>query len=159
MSDPFFGTARVIPVVSDVDRQRLLGVAYASEKGDLVITIKNNKFRDEVGAMFEITNAVEFMLGCVYVPAEKYQDANTTAMKVRKYFIDFSNNPRVVVSDKGHKDDLRRGRVYEISADGKIRVCFESGPGSVVEWFERHQLETIRDDVDVKIVPKLEVTE
>lgn len=71
--------------------------------------------------------------------------------RIRQYFIEFSNNPRVVVSNPDSKNDYRTGRVIEINADATIKVAFESGPGDVVASFERYELETIREGVDIKL--------
>lgn len=74
-----------------------------------------------------------------------------TAMRIRQYFIEFSNNPRVVVSNPDSPHDYRTGHVTEINADGSIKVVFSSGPGAVSASFERHELETIREGVDIKL--------
>lgn len=75
-------------------------------------------------------------------------------MRIRQYFIEFSNNPCVVVSNPDSRNDYRKGRVFEINADGTIKVAFESGPGDVVASFERHELESVRDTVDIKLPKK-----
>lgn len=72
-------------------------------------------------------------------------------MKIREYFIEFSNNPRVVVANPDSPDDYRTGRVIEIGANGTIKVSFERGPGNAVAWFMRDELRTIREGVDIKI--------
>lgn len=71
--------------------------------------------------------------------------------RIRQYFIEFSNNPRVVVSNPDSEHDYRTGRVTEINPDATIKVSFESGPGSVSASFERCELEVIRDDVNIKL--------
>jgi hypothetical protein len=71
--------------------------------------------------------------------------------RIRQYFVEFSNNPRVVVSNPDSKDDFRTGRVIEINADGTIKVAFEEGPGNAVASFERCELETILDGVKIKL--------
>jgi hypothetical protein len=144
---------RAIPVVSDVNRQTVVGVAYAVQDGDIVVLINSEKFKEQVGAMFEVTDCLQFMLGCEYIPAKKYQDMGSMEMRVRKHLIDFINNPRVLVNSPGNPNDGRKGRVYEINRnDATIRVAFESGPGSLIAWFAAHELIRIREDSDVRVV-------
>lgn len=73
------------------------------------------------------------------------------AQRIRAYFIEFSNNPRVVVSNPDSEHDYRIGRVTEINSDGTIKVSFESGPGSISASFDRCELEIIRTDVTIKL--------
>lgn len=146
---PRFGPARAIPVVSDVDHSRLVGTAYASENGDIVITVSNEDWKKEVGAYFSIAGAMQFMLGCQYKPGEKYDELTSTAMRIRMYFVEFSESSRVLINSPGNKHDGRVGRVFEVNADATLQVAFESGPGDVVATFKRHEL-TKLGDVPIK---------
>lgn len=74
-----------------------------------------------------------------------------TSKRIREYFVEFSNNPRVVVSNPDSEHDYRIGRVVEINSDGTIKVSFESGPGSTSASFERYELEKILQGVDIKL--------
>lgn len=138
-----FGPARSIPVVSDVDHGTLVGVAYASEDGDIVITINSKDFKEEVGAFYSVEGTMQFMIGCQYKPAEQYSELSTTSMRIRNYFVEFSHRPRVLVNAPDNKNDGRVGRVTEINEDATIRVCFESGPGDVVATLQRWELVSV----------------
>lgn len=72
-------------------------------------------------------------------------------MRIRQYFVEFCNAPRVVVSNPDSPHDYRKGRVIQINEDATIKVCFESGPGDILASFERYELEIIREDVDIKL--------
>jgi hypothetical protein len=74
-----------------------------------------------------------------------------TWKRIRAYFVEFSNTPRVVVMNPDSPNDYRIGRVTEINADATIKVTFESGPGDVTASFERHDLETIASGVNIKL--------
>lgn len=146
-------SAKSIPVVSDANRQHLVGVAYWSEGDDILIVVSDERYKKEVGAYFNVDGVSEFMLGCRYIPAKKYQTLSSTEMHVRKMLIDFSNNPRVLINSPENRHDGRKGRVRELNKkDAKIWVVFESGPGDVAGWFERHEVQIIRDDVDIRVV-------
>lgn len=74
-----------------------------------------------------------------------------TKKRIREYFIEFSNYPRVVVSNPDSTNDYRKARVIQINSDATIKVCFESGPGDLIASFERYELEIISEGVDIKI--------
>lgn len=151
-----FGPAKAFPVVSDVDHQVLVGTAYASDRGDIVITISNKKWKEEVGALLEIDGIMQFMLGCQYKLAERFDDTTYGYRRMRQLFIEFcTKGSRVLVNDPKSEHDGRIGRVqalgYATEHEPLIDVRFESGPGDALGSLTRDQLVIIRDDVDIRM--------
>jgi len=151
-----FGQAKSFPVVSDVDHQRLVGVAYASDNGDIVITIKNDEWKKEVGGLYAVDNTMMFMVGCQYKLATEFDDLDRAQRRARQLFIEFSTKGnRVLVNNPKSPHDGRTARVAAISwskdEEPTIDVDFESGPGAARGTLRYRELVIIREDANIKV--------